>query len=295
MGSYKILKPVGHFNALRVNFMMFNSFLYKPTVYTGNRIKLGLFANTKERFSFGVNMNGKIGKQKDFYEPRRAISEQRYLERNSEMELDGFISTDFRKKFAFDLKGEYKKVFGTNQTSVGFGLGPRYRFSNKTSLAYGFKYSSDKNTLGYANDTDTNIIFGKRASKSYENSLSGKYSFSTKSSISVSLRHYWQTVKYNSQFYSLNTGGTLDNNSYTGNHDVNYNSWNLDLNYLWDFAPGSQLTAFYRNAIFNHNDQSAINFINNIDDLFNQPALHTFSIKFVYFIDYNNIKNVFNI
>ena len=293
MGSYRILQPVGKYNSFRVSFRLFNSFLYNPSVYTGNNYRIGFFANTNKRFSFGLNMKGKIGKQKDFFEPRRDISEQRYLERNSEIDFDGFISTDFRKKFAFDLKANTRKVFGTDQTRYGFEFEPRYRFSNKMGLIYKFKYSNTKNDIGYTTDVNNDIIFGKRGSDSYENVLSGKYSFSTKSSLSLSFRHYWQTVKYNSQFYSLNLDGTLADHSYTGNHDVNYNSWNLDLNYLWEFAPGSQLTAFYRNSIFNSNDQSALNFINNIRELFNQSARHTFSIKFVYFIDYNNLKNIF--
>lgn len=293
MGSYRILQPVGNFNNFMVNFRLFNSFLYNPGVYTGNSYRIGFFANTNKRLSFGLNLKGKIGKQKDFYEPRRDITEQRYLKRGSEAELDGNISSDFRKQFAFDFKANGRKVFGTDESRFGFEVGPRYRFSNKMSLVYKFKYSNTKNAIGYTTDDNNDIIFGKRDSDSYENLLSGKYSFSTKSSLSLSFRHYWQTVKYNSQFYSLNTDGTLADHSYTGNHDVNYNSWNLDLNYLWEFAPGSQLTAFYRNSIFNSNDQSAINFINNINELFNQPGLHTFSIKFVYFIDYNNIKNIF--
>ncbi len=295
MMSYRILKPVGNFNNFMVNFRMFNSFLHTPGVYTGNFYRLGFFANTKKRFSFGFNMKGKLGKQKDFFEPRRAISEQRYLIRNSEMAFDGFISTDFRKKFAFDLRGDYRKVFGTDQSRAGFAIGPRYRFSNKMSLVYRFKYNTDINAIGYVNDDNNDIIMGKRASDSYENSLTSKYSFSTKSSLSLSFRHYWQTVTYTNQFYSLNEVGNLENHAYSGDHDVNYNSWNLDVNYLWQFAPGSQLIAFYRNSIFNANDRSDLDFVNNLDDLFNQPALHTFSLKFVYFIDYNKIKNVFNI
>lgn len=292
-GSYRILQPVGKYNNFNVNFRLFNNFLYKPGVYTGNSYRIGFYANTDKRFSFGLNVRGKIGKQKDFYEPRRAITEQRYLIRNSEINFDGFISTDFRKKFAFDLKGNTRKVFGTKETRFGFEFGPRYRFSNKMSLVYSIKYNNSKNEIGYANNDMNDIIIGKRGSDSYENSLSGKYNFSTLSSISLSFRHYWQTVTYNSQFYSLNTDGTLADHSYTGNHNVNYNSWNLDLNYLWEFAPGSLLTVFYRNNIFNSNNQSQLSFINNINELFNQPVLHTFSIKFVYFIDYNNIKNIF--
>ena len=293
IASYRILKPLGKFNDLRINFRLFNSFLYKPGVYTGNSYRAGFFANTNKRFSFGLNVKGRLGKQKDFFEPRRDISEGIYLERNPEIDFDGFISTDFRKKFAIDVKANARKVFDTDQTRYGFEFGPRYRFSNKMNLVYRFNFRSDKNAIGYVSDDSVNIIFGKRNSDSYENSLSTKYSFSTKSSLSLSFRHYWQTVKYSNQYYSLNNSGTLDNHTYTGSHDVNYNSWNLDLNYWWEFAPGSQLTAFYRNSIFNSNDQSALNFVNNIRDLFNQPALHTFSIKFVYFIDYNNLKNIF--
>lgn len=293
MGSYRILQPVGKFNNFMVNFRLFNSFLYNPGVYTGNFYRVGFFASTNKRFSFGLNVKGKLGKQKDFFEPRRNVSEGIYLERNSEIDFDGFISTDFRKKFAIDVKANARKVFDTDQTRFGFELGPRYRFSNKMNLVYRFNFSNNNNAIGFVDDNAVDIIFGKRRSDSYENSLSTKYSFSTKSSLSLSFRHYWQTVKYDSQYYSLNSKGTLDNHNYTGNHDVNYNSWNLDLNYLWEFAPGSQLTAFYRNSIFNANDQSALNFVNNIRDLFNQPTLHTFSIKFVYFIDYNNLKNIF--
>ena len=293
IASYRILKPLGKFNDLRISFRLFNSFLYKPGVYTGNSYRAGFFANTNKRFSFGLNVKGRLGKQKDFFEPRRDISEGIYLERNPEIDFDGFISTDFRKKFAIDVKANARKVFDTDQTRYGFEFGPRYRFSNKMNLVYRFNFRSDKNAIGYVSDDSVNIIFGKRNSDSYENSLSTKYSFSTKSSLSLSFRHYWQTVKYSNQYYSLNNSGTLDNHTYTGSHDVNYNSWNLDLNYWWEFAPGSQLTAFYRNSIFNSNDQSALNFVNNIRDLFNQPALHTFSIKFVYFIDYNNLKNIF--
>ncbi len=42
---------------------------------------------------------------------------------------------------------------------------------------------------------------------------------------------------------------SLTATTYNENHDKNFNSWNLDVNYLWQFAPGSQLIAFYRNSI----------------------------------------------
>ena len=76
-------------------------------------------------------------------------------------------------------------------------------------------------------------------------------------------------------------------------HDVNFNSWNLDLNYVWQFAPGSQLVAFYRNSIFSDNEAVDLNFSENLNNLFQESNQHTFSLRLVYFIDYNNLKNIF--
>jgi hypothetical protein len=293
--SYRILKPVGNYNNFSVNARIFSSFLYKPGKHTGESYRVNVFANTKKRFSFGVNLNGDLGKRYDYFEARRPITENRFLVKNPNTNFGGFISTDFRKKFAFDLRANVRKVFGEDRYGYGFNFGPRYRFSNKLSFVYQMSYNNSKNDIGYVNDDNNAIIFGKRSSEAYESTLSGKYSFSIKSSLSLSLRHFWTPVKYDSQYYALKTDGYLENHSYVGNHDINYNSWNLDLNYLWQFAPGSQLIAFYRNTIFNANDRSDLNFVNNLDDLFNQPSTHTFSLKFVYFIDYNKVKNIFSI
>lgn len=291
--GYSILKPVGIFNNLRTRFYMRNRFLHSPGVYTGNFYSLNFFGMTNERFAFGLDLKGKMGKQKDFFEPRKPIEDQIYLERNSETELEGFISTDFRKKFAIDLGGSFKNINGTDQSEFGIKIEPRYRFSNKMSFIYGFNFYSAKNDIGFVADQNDAVIIGKRKSNSFENNLSSRYSFSTKSSLSLSFRHYWQTVAYNSEFYTLNSVGRLNGNNYTGDHDVNYNSWNLDLNYFWEFAPGSQLILFYRNSIFDENNASNLNFGANLNDLFKQPATNTFSLKLVYFIDYNKLKNIF--
>ncbi|WAC02546.1 DUF5916 domain-containing protein [Lacinutrix neustonica] len=75
--------------------------------------------------------------------------------------------------------------------------------------------------------------------------------------------------------------------------DINFNTWNLDLSYTWQFAPGSQLTALYRNQIFNFSNNSEAGFFDSMDDLFKQEQRNTFSLRMVYFIDYNDLKNVF--
>ena len=78
-----------------------------------------------------------------------------------------------------------------------------------------------------------------------------------------------------------------------GNSDVNFSTWNLDLSYSWQFAPGSFLTALYRNQLFNSDSLADLGFADSIDNLFEQDMQHILSIRLQYFIDYNGIRNIF--
>jgi hypothetical protein len=87
------------------------------------------------------------------------------------------------------------------------------------------------------------------------------------------------------------TGHNLDNLGYDPN--INFGTWNLDFRYSWQFAPGSQLTALYRNSLFNFDNMSREGYFSSLGALLDQPIEHIFSLRMVYYIDYNNIKNVF--
>ena len=67
---------------------------------------------------------------------------------------------------------------------------------------------------------------------------------------------------------------------------------NLDLSYTWQVAPGSFLTALYRNQLFNQDTMSEENYFDSIGILFEQPIEQTFSVRLQYFIDYSSIKKV---
>ncbi|NND88547.1 MAG: hypothetical protein HKM28_04795 [Flavobacteriaceae bacterium] len=75
--------------------------------------------------------------------------------------------------------------------------------------------------------------------------------------------------------------------------NINFSTWNLDLSYSWQFAPGSFLTALYRNQLFNRDTLSMASYFDSVDTLFNQPINHLVSIKVQYFLDYNQIPALF--
>ena len=110
----------------------------------------------------------------------------------------------------------------------------------------------------------------------------------------IALRHYWSYAE-NKNTLSLEKNGRLaDFIGYTDNKNSSFYSWNADVSYTWWFAPGSQVSVLYRNNASNFERIIDKDFSNNVTDILNNDALiHAFSVSVRYFIDYNQIKNVF--
>lgn len=289
--NYRIFKPTNIFNTFSFGLWAGYFTRFDPSVYTGNHFNLYSRATTKKQLSFGGRINFNIGKQKDFFEPR---TEGRFWIENPESNLSLWFSSDYRKKFAFDVQMGGGMYHGNNQYDYDFGFSPLYRVNDKLQFRYAIDFEKDVNELGYVTTLDDEtIIFGKRKMEEIENSLSSKYSFNDRSSIALVFRHYWSPVVYEDQYYKLEENGELTESDYTGDNDINFNSWNLDLRYVWEFARGSELIALYRNSILNFEEGSgsAQDFQNNISNLFDQPFGHNFSLKVIYYLDYNRTKS----
>ena len=288
--GWRTLQPTKNFNSYRFGIYNQARFQHYSGIYTGNNAGINFSAQTKERFSFGSNLN--YGSEnKDFFEPRQGTTSGIYFLQPQRLNVNGWISTNSQKLFQLNANS-YHTTFSNNpKTSYGFSIAPRYRFNNQFSLRYRLNFNKTKDDQGYVDEVDNNIIFGIRDRKNYTNTISGKYSFSTNSSLSLSFRHYWGAVSY-TNFYNLNAVGRLDPNTNYTSENVNFNNWNLDLNYIWQFASGSQLIAFYRNSIFNDDTNANLSFFENLNNLFEQSQKHTLSLRVVYFIDYNKIKKI---
>ena len=289
--GWRTLQPTKKFN--NYNFYFYNNlgFQHFSGIYTGYQASFGASAQTKKRFTFGGNLNYQT-ENKDFFEPRQGSTSGIYFLQPERKNINGWLSTNSQKKFQLNADIWHTGYSNNPKSASGFSIAPRYRFTNQFSLNYQLDFSKTNNDQGFVDEEESNIVFGMRDRKNYTNTISGKYNFSTKSSLSLSFRHYWGSVNYNG-YHNLNSEGNLDpNTTYTGDN-VNFNSWNLDLNYIWQFAPGSQLIAFYRNSIFNEDTKSDLDFFKNLDNLFDQSQRHTFSVRLVYFIDYNKLKNIF--
>ena len=288
--SYEIFEPKGKFDSYQFVLWADLDYLYKPNTYTSNTLGINYnFQTRKSKLAYGGNIKTIINKEFDYFEPRVT---GRYFQKPGRISGNHWISTDYRKRFAVDANFFMAKRLNDDNYYIDASFSPRYRVNDKLSFIYDINYSADINDKGYVDILDNeSIIFGKRDANSFTNAISGKYNFSTKSALNLTFRHYWSPVEYDNQYYLLNNNGLLIENDYTENHDINYNIWNFDLSYTWEFAPGSQLIALYRNSIFNEDQLASLNFKENLENLFDETILHNFSLRLVYYIDYNKAKN----
>jgi hypothetical protein len=289
--GYRTLKPTKKFNNYRIQYYNQVNFQHYSGIYMGTEAGLGFEAQTRKRFTFGGNLNYGT-ENRDYFEPRQGTTSGVYFMQPERKNINGWLSTNSQKKLEVNANAYYTAYSKHPKENYGFSIAPRYRFTNQISFSYQLRYQKSNNNQGYVHEDGTTIIFGFRDRKNYTNTISGKYNFTTNSSLSLSFRHYWESVTYNSYANLVSDGKLSANSNYKGD-DVNYNSWNLDLNYFWQFAPGSQLIAFYRNSIFNKNTDSNLDFFQNLGNLFQQSNKHTFSVRFVYFIAYNKLKSIF--
>jgi len=289
--NYRIFKPTERFNQFFMGLWMGYFKRFDPNVYTGSYINLFGSATNKKQIRYGFRIGSNIGQTKDYFEPR---TEGRFWLEDPETNTSVFLSSDYRKKLAIDLRVGTSWYNGNDGYDYFISAAPTYRVSDKLQFSYSLSMDYAFNQLGYVTtlDDDT-IIFGERDTKEIENSLSAKYNFNDKSSLSLAFRHYWSPVIYEDQYFELEEDGELSDSNYSDNHDINFNSWNLDLRYVWRFTRGSELVALYRNSILNEDELSQLSYQDNISNLFDQPFGQSFSIKIVYYLDYNRAKNWF--
>ena len=162
----------------------------------------------------------------------------------------------------------------------------------KLNLEYDLYYGKLGNNPSYVEpDFDTDLIyFGKMDRETVINSLNCSYTFSNKMSLDLRLRHYWSLVEYD-EFYELDADGILQSSTYTGDHDINYNAFNLDMIYRWNFAPGSEFLINWKNSISSENDLIQNNYWRNVDALLDYSKINSFSIKFLYYLDYHAVRS----
>ena len=294
--SYEIFEPNENFQNFRLRFFANYNRLAQPSEYTGVSFFADLFATNLNLDTFGINLQVKPGKEFDYFEPR---VDGRFFITENFIDFGGFISSNYNRTFAFNLRMNANTFIESGRESYAYrvNVSPRVRFNDFFFMVYDFDFSKRINDRGFATFLDDEPIFGERNRDIVINSIRANYNFNSFNGLSLQFRHYWDTVLYDDFMYNLNPKGRLSENfdlpktALDQSPDVNFSTWNVDLNYVWQFAPGSFLTVLYRQQLFQNNDFANLDFSNSLDGLLNQNFQHTLSIRLQYFIDINTVKN----
>lgn len=273
-------------------FSQFNSWFsarlattYEGDKYARNDYNAGFWGQTKETWNWNMWMN--FGQAShDYFEPRM---DGRFLKRPAYFNMGYSITSDGRKALQVNLF-----MFGTKNSAEGrnyweAGISPRYRFSDKLSISTNWSLSQGNNRLGWVDILNDESIIGLRDVTTVSNNIRMVYTFNSKMSMNTRVRHYWSKVIYEN-FFSLGLDGDLNETMYNNFNDFSLSLFNVDLNYVWRFAPGSDLIFNWKNSIsgfvnqedFDFRDRSYIDGINYLSD---SPSTNSFSLRMIYFLN----------
>ncbi len=240
-----------------------------------------------------ISMSSQVGDGIDLFESR--VSGQKFI--IPEFYYNGIgISTDYRKPFALDASIGYGEGYFTdyvvnNYFEVDFS--PIIRLNDQLTLTPSTNYSSFLNGAGFAGYFDGDPKYGVRDVRTLTNILQGKYLFKNNLSVTLRIRHYWSYGLYDYYGDLDSEGYIIEDDSFSGNADFNFNAFNTDLIFAWQFAPGSFLNFVYKNDLQRDETDIQLSYFNNLRSVLEEGQRNTITMKVIYFFDtvssYNKI------
>jgi hypothetical protein len=231
--------------------------------------------------------------ERDHFEPRVA---GRFFNIAEELNLFFRFSTDHRLRLFWSGDVGYERKFsGYDQYSISFELGPHFRISDRMNLNYNIELQQENNDIGFVGLQDPgNIFFGMRDGTTTEQTLDGSYIFTHNLSLGFILRHYWSMIDYGHRYFRLLPDGYLaDLPGHPKEDDINFNAFSFDLRLTWNFAPGSQVSVVWKQNIESEQDFLTRGYFNNFGNFFDDPHISSLSVKFLYYLDYQSLRNLF--
>jgi hypothetical protein len=205
-----------------------------------------------------------------------------------------FFSPDYNKTFIVDVMPGFYWTADYGQYGIMLRIGPRYKVNNHLFMVLSANYNRFFNDIGYvtdsiAGDEELKIIFGERNIENIVATLSVNYTINPKFSFSGRVRYYNFKADYH-QYYDLEKDGSLSPNSYAADNDFLYSAFNIDAYFTWLFAPGSELTLAWKNAIYQNKSLPADNYFRELANTLEAPASNLISLKILYYLDYQYLR-----
>jgi hypothetical protein len=293
--SYNVFEPKGHLMMQQYSLDFSYNQLYKPRVFTSSLIDMSCMIVFMNYWSLSLGAGVSPWGENDYFEPRTDDMSMYYF-RSPGLLIGLRGDTDKSKKLYAELSVDY----GINsseydQSLYDWSVQALYRIGRKFSIEYSLAMERAINDIGYVgNGTGDEIFFGKRGVSTIEHTLSGAFIFTANSYLSLRGRYYWSKADYDGDYFLLLNDGTLEPSAYEGVPDLNTSFFNIDMAYTWRFAPGSELSIVWKNAIRSFTDYIIENPGENFSNMLGEPQSNSISLKILYYLDYQNFKKLFS-
>jgi hypothetical protein len=289
--QYASFKPTKYFTQWQIWSNTYYSRRVTPSAEQALNESLGGNVNLRNFWFAYFDLNKQYAGL-DFYEPR---IENSFYRVPVNYNFEGGVNTNSVKKLSGGFFYSKKLVSnGENGRSSFTQAYYNLRINNAFSFGQNISYNPVHNYIGFisAQSNNTASVFSLYNLKTVENTVTLKYTFNNVMGLNLRARHYW-SKRNNLKNYLLQKGGDLAgymNPNYGAGSDTDFNTFNLDLIYAWEFSPGSQLSIAYKNSVLTSNNLAASGYYYNLFNTFRQPQNNNFSIKMLFYIDYQNLK-----
>jgi hypothetical protein len=261
---------------------------YLPRLYQQVRLNGNVNSQLKNLWQVGIAGDWRA-ESHDFYEARIA---GKMIKLPASSNIGFWVNTNSAKKYAASLEIYHRTAPKYRSHLTEVSASSNYRFNDRLSIGISSYIEYFNKNLGFAMipaATDS-VIIGLRNRRTADNVLNVKYNFNNKMGLTFRLRHYWSKVDYKRLFALREDGGLTEISGSNGNPNTNVNFFNIDMNYTWQFAPGSFINVNWKSSSEIYNQLVADRYFRNLKHTLQEPQINNFSVKIIYFLDYLNIQ-----
>ncbi|WP_235296255.1 DUF5916 domain-containing protein [Portibacter marinus] len=266
-----------------------------PNEYSELHLNTGFWMRANNFMEYNLWSNHEP-KTKNWFEPR--IWGRHFLE-SSWSNVGIFVGSDTRKRLRLRGVITYMDYHEHNRDGFFVFVNPEWQVSDKFAFEIETEYDFSKRDPRFVDIINGDeVIFGRRNRTTVVNSINAAYTFTDLMSIDFRLRHYWSKVHYDG-FNLLMEDGTLGDTDYDQFNDFSFGLINVDLNFRWRFAPGSDMIINWKNNIAGRVDDRAFDYsersyFDDLGSLSSFPENNSVSVRLVYYLDYQQFTSFRN-
>lgn len=290
--GYYHFKPTRSLLQYNYRINAYYSRMYKPGAYNQSYVRATAFWIFKNFWDITLT-TGFFPADHDYFVLGDPATYQRFVKRPSYGYIESNGSSDSRKKIFVRYSMLFANFFNSapNKNYHALEGGLRYRFSNRFTLDLSHRHEGETDyIINAGRESNNEPIVAFVDFTDITSILSGIYNFTPRINLTLRGRHYLSRVKFN-RFANVDVKGNTVGRAGTTTYD-NVNVFNLDAFLTWDFRLGSRLIAGYKNWLGDEEivtPTSKNNYLHNLGRSFNLRHGNEFTIRFIYFLDYNQL------